>query len=173
MFINSNWIVWSDIFSKTFSNPWYRRVGIWCLIFNLLYGTNSVTTIDWKTFLPYCSHKLITQYIQLRSSQPAFISANYFSRWLYNPTEKSRATFRTIRTWTWDIWVMCRTFMSCVTSCIVTMRNMMTNQWTDCLYFKVQIFNSFILLEFHHAETQCDSSSRGERRYNTTLSMPW
>ena len=75
-----------------FESAWYPIVGIRCLIFNLLYGTNSVTTIDWKTFLPYCSHKLITQYIQLRSSQPAFISANYFSQWLYNPTEESRET---------------------------------------------------------------------------------
>ena len=83
------WVGWviQQIFQRRLPKPRCRRAEIWCLIFNLLYGTNSVTTIDWKTFLPYCSHKLITQYIQLRSSQPAFISANCFWRWLYKPTE--------------------------------------------------------------------------------------
>ena len=82
------WVI-QQIFWRRLPKPRCRRVEIWCLIFNLLYGTNSVTTIDWKTFLPYCSHKLITQYIQLRSSQPAFISANYFWRWLYKPFEEN------------------------------------------------------------------------------------
>ena len=91
------WVI-QQIFWRRLPKPRCRRVEIWCLIFNLLYGTNSVTTIDWKTFLPYCSHKLITQYIQLRSSQPAFISANYFWRWLYKPTENMDNL-----TWTWEL----------------------------------------------------------------------
>ena len=155
--LHASWVGYTTNFPEKITKTltvwlWCRRVEIWCLIFNLLYGTNSVTTIDWETFLPYCSHKLITQYIQLRSSQPAFISANYFWRWLYNKqygqfemdvTDDESSDSRPC--------LVSRVVSWCIKHS--NKRNMMTNHWTDCLYFKVQIFNSFILWEFHHVET--------------------
>ena len=163
---------------KFIKKTWYQRLEIWCLIFNLLYGTNSVTTIDWKTFLPYCSHKLITQYIQLRSSQPAFISANYFWRWLYKPFEENwqnELGHDSMSQWL-NVSRPCLphvisrvTWILCI-DCIVTREKWwwIIEHIAHCL-FQSSIFNSFITREFHQAETQCDSRSR---RYNTTLSIP-